>query len=98
VDAPWIFWACWKIISPWIDPKTAEKIKFITKAELKNYISEDTLLVEYGGKNPWTYKFDPSMLTPNNNNSTTNNKSETSLENSEPDSQKSKEVPSQQDN
>jgi hypothetical protein len=26
VNAPWIFRALWKIVSPWIDPQTRERI------------------------------------------------------------------------
>jgi len=49
VDAPWIFSACYKIIKPMLDPKTANKVHFVTKAELLDWIDVDQLIQELGG-------------------------------------------------
>jgi len=49
VDAGWVFSTCWSIIQGWVDPRTAAKIKFITMAELTEYISKENLPKEYGG-------------------------------------------------
>jgi hypothetical protein len=38
VNSPFIFWACWKIIHPWLDPTTAAKIKFASPKELSDII------------------------------------------------------------
>ena len=43
VNAPFIFWACWVIIKPWLDPITASKVKIVKKEELLNIISHDQL-------------------------------------------------------
>lgn len=43
VNAPFIFWACWVIIKPWLDPITAAKVKIVKKEELLNIISYDQL-------------------------------------------------------
>jgi hypothetical protein len=48
VNAPWIFWACWAIIKIWIDPVTVEKIRFISLAELPQYIEEDKISPDVG--------------------------------------------------
>lgn len=34
---------CWKLIKGWLDPRTAEKIVFCSKAEMKKYIDEENL-------------------------------------------------------
>jgi len=57
IDAPKIFWACWKIISPWVDPVTAKKIRFIKLKELTQYVDENSILAEYGGKDTWRFKY-----------------------------------------
>lgn len=38
LDAPWIFSACWVIIKPWLDPRTAQKVIFVKKEELDEFI------------------------------------------------------------
>jgi len=38
LDAPWIFNACWVIIKPWIDPRTAQKVFFVKQQELEEYV------------------------------------------------------------
>jgi hypothetical protein len=43
VDAPFIFWACWSIIKPWLDPVTAAKVTFIKKAELKDHLDDNLI-------------------------------------------------------
>jgi len=54
--APWIFNACWRLIKIWMDPKTAEKIKFLDKSEqLLDFVDKDQLLKEYGGTDTWIY-------------------------------------------
>eukprot|EP01129_Flabellula_baltica_P002390 TRINITY_DN12202_c0_g1_i1.p1 TRINITY_DN12202_c0_g1~~TRINITY_DN12202_c0_g1_i1.p1 ORF type:complete len:251 (+),score=56.09 TRINITY_DN12202_c0_g1_i1:211-963(+) len=49
VNSPFIFKGCWKIIRPWLDPITAEKIKFIKQAELNRYVPEDIIPTFLGG-------------------------------------------------
>jgi hypothetical protein len=54
LDSPWIFQACWKIIRPWLDPKTANRIIFVTKKDLLDHIDKDQLLEDFGGSNRLT--------------------------------------------
>lgn len=44
VDSPMIFSACWAVIKPWIDPVTANKVSFIKKAQLTQYIDEENIV------------------------------------------------------
>lgn len=43
VDSPTIFWACWSIIRPWMDPVTANKVQFIGKADVSKYFDVATI-------------------------------------------------------
>ncbi len=38
VDAPMIFTAVWAIIRPWLDPITANKVQFIRRAHLEDFV------------------------------------------------------------
>ncbi|RKP17668.1 CRAL/TRIO domain-containing protein [Rozella allomycis CSF55] len=59
VNAPWIFWGCWKIIKPWIDPIICEKIKFLKSySELVEFIDVDQIPKYFGGENPYEFKYD----------------------------------------
>jgi len=82
IDAPRIFWACWKIISPWVDPVTAKKIRFIKLKELSKYVDENSILEEYGGKDTWRYKYTPNediKRTPDDEDDGDNNNNEEEL-------------------
>jgi len=43
IDAPFIFSACWAIIKLWIDPVTAQKVQFISRAELAKYFDPSAI-------------------------------------------------------
>lgn len=43
VDSPLIFSACWRIIRPWLDPVTANKVHFIRKNELPKFFDVSTI-------------------------------------------------------
>ncbi|KAI8148287.1 CRAL-TRIO domain-containing protein [Fennellomyces sp. T-0311] len=74
VKSPWFFFTTFKIISPFIDPVTKAKIKFVydeekrgkddTKAvsnewvHLKDYVPPNMLEREYGGNFSFTYDID----------------------------------------
>lgn len=63
VHASWSFTFFWKAISPFLDPVTKKKIHFISKLdELKEWIDEDVLEVEYGGKNEYEYSYEAIKL------------------------------------
>lgn len=59
VHPSWSFTFFWKSISPFIDNVTKKKIFFVKKLdELKDWIDEDVLEEEYGGKNEVVYSYD----------------------------------------
>lgn len=43
VNAPFLFWGCWGLIKPWLDPVTAAKVQFVKQDNLKNYFDESVL-------------------------------------------------------
>ncbi|RIA80945.1 CRAL-TRIO domain-containing protein [Glomus cerebriforme] len=67
INAPWYFWGFFKLISPFIDPVTKNKIKFVDinnpdkAAQNESWINcldlirEDQLESEYGGSNVFEY-------------------------------------------
>lgn len=40
---PWAFSVCWKLIKGWLDPRTAQKIVFLSMKELPNYIDPENI-------------------------------------------------------
>lgn len=59
VHASWSFTFFWKSISPFLDHVTKKKIFFINKLqELRDWIDEDVLEVEYSGKNDAEYSYE----------------------------------------
>ena len=42
IDAPFVFWGCWKVIKPWLDPVTAAKVTFIKKKDLATHLRPAT--------------------------------------------------------
>ena len=50
INAPFAFKAAWSIISPFVDPKTVQKIRICYNVnELKDLIDDDMLPMDYGG-------------------------------------------------
>lgn len=41
--------AAWKIIKAWLPEDFVEKIKFVRKTDIQDYVSEDNLPVDMGG-------------------------------------------------
>lgn len=59
VHVSWSFTFFWKAISPFLDSVTKKKIFFISKLpELKEWIDDDVLEVEYGGDNDTEYDYE----------------------------------------
>ncbi|KAL1921804.1 uncharacterized protein VTP21DRAFT_10446 [Calcarisporiella thermophila] len=73
VNTPWFFWTFWKLISPFIDPVTRSKIRFVDLktqnnvqpnqekgdwANLLHYIPAEQLEADFGGKLDYEFKFD----------------------------------------
>lgn len=59
VNAPWVFYGCWQIIKPWIDPVARAKILFVDVADIKKWVEPKNLLKEYGGEDPYTFSYVP---------------------------------------
>lgn len=43
LDSPMIFSACWAVIKPWLDPVTANKVQFIRRAQIAEFIDVATI-------------------------------------------------------
>jgi hypothetical protein len=56
LNVHWLFQVSWNVISGWLDTNTTKKVTFVKQEEtgtvLLEYISEDVLPIEYGGKAP----------------------------------------------
>lgn len=56
VNAPWIFWGAWRVVSPFVDPATRQKIRFASAApgsappELAKAVPPSVLPKAYGGQ------------------------------------------------
>jgi len=59
LNAPWIFSAFWGLLKPFIDPKTFKKLQWVKSADLLNFIDQDNLLKEFGGKGEYSLEKDP---------------------------------------
>lgn len=52
INAPWFFTAIWAVISPWLDPVTANKIRIVGSnyiSSLREVIADDQIPKELGG-------------------------------------------------
>lgn len=58
-DAPWIFNGFWTLVRPLLDPVVANKIVFVKQANLPNYIDRACIPAEYGGDDPFFYRYIP---------------------------------------
>ncbi|ORX76711.1 CRAL/TRIO domain-containing protein [Basidiobolus meristosporus CBS 931.73] len=60
LGAPWVFSGVWKVVSPLLDPVVASKVQFLDKYEdLQKFIEPSMLLKQFGGQNPYEFKFVP---------------------------------------
>lgn len=50
---PWVVWGFFKLITPFIDPLTREKLKF--NEDMRLYVPEEELWTEFGGKLDFDY-------------------------------------------
>lgn len=51
------FSAAFKIIKSWLPARAVEKIKFVNKTSLKDFVSPDQALVCWGGRDDYIYTF-----------------------------------------
>ena len=54
MNVPWVVWGFFKLITPFMDPLTKEKIKF--DEDLTKLVPRGQLLKEYGGDVSFEYK------------------------------------------
>jgi len=57
LDLPWLFKATWKIVKAWLPAKGIEKIHFVDRKSMDQFISKDQQFVAWGGKDDWVYEF-----------------------------------------
>jgi len=58
-EMPWVLNAAFKVIKAWLPPAAVKKIKFLTKSNMGEYVSEDNRLEEWGGTDTWQYAWQP---------------------------------------
>ncbi|XP_048515667.1 motile sperm domain-containing protein 2-like isoform X2 [Athalia rosae] len=58
-EMPWVLNAAFKIIKSWLPTKAIQKIKFVTKATLKDYVEPDNALIAWGGNDNYSFTFIP---------------------------------------
>ena len=61
-EMPWILNAAWKVIRSLLPPPAVARIKFVSKATVKQVVAEHELLVEWGGQDAWQYNWQPEQL------------------------------------
>ena len=54
-----LFSAAFKVIKGWLPPAAVKKIKFLTKSNMNEYVSDDQRLEEWGGTDTWQYVWEP---------------------------------------
>ena len=47
VNSPFLFWACWAIIKPWLDPVTAAKAQFVNASDVPKLIDQEFAVEEF---------------------------------------------------
>jgi len=57
-EMPWVLNAAFKIIKAWLPPAAVKKIKFLTKSNMGEYVTEENRLEEWGGSDPWQYQWE----------------------------------------
>jgi hypothetical protein len=70
-EMPWILNAAFKIIKSWLPEKAVQKIKFLSKKDIKEYVPLDQALTCWGGQNDYTFSFLPEPQESFTNNTST---------------------------
>ncbi|CAG9855784.1 unnamed protein product [Phyllotreta striolata] len=58
-EMPWILTAAFKVVKSWLPEKAVEKIKFVSKKDLSNFVPAEHILKSWGGSNPFVFSFIP---------------------------------------
>eukprot|EP01100_Stratorugosa_tubuloviscum_P007104 TRINITY_DN298_c0_g1_i1.p1 TRINITY_DN298_c0_g1~~TRINITY_DN298_c0_g1_i1.p1 ORF type:complete len:267 (+),score=106.48 TRINITY_DN298_c0_g1_i1:49-801(+) len=53
INYPWLLYGLWKIVSPWLDSETRERVKWCNLNELQAFFDADKLPRSFGGTNDW---------------------------------------------
>lgn len=61
-EMPWVLNAAFKIIKAWLPPAAVKKIKFLTKSNMGEYVTDENRLEEWGGNDPWKYQWEQEGL------------------------------------
>ncbi|XP_069165247.1 motile sperm domain-containing protein 2-like [Procambarus clarkii] len=61
-EMPWLLSAMWKIIRTWLPPKSIEKIKFVDKKSIQDFVDLDQCLASWGGTDNYEYQFEPEFI------------------------------------
>jgi hypothetical protein len=63
INAPWLATSTWGVVKRWLDVRTVNKIEILSPEEslarLREFIDEDNLPAQYGGKGPELYQPHP---------------------------------------
>lgn len=62
-EMPWVLNAAFKIIKSWLPSKAIQKIKFVNKSTLKEYVDPNDALKCWGGNNEYIFSFVPEVQT-----------------------------------
>nr|CAH7753987.1 unnamed protein product [Callosobruchus chinensis] len=79
-EMPWILSTAFKVIKSWLPEKAVQKIKFVSKKDIKTFVPLDQALTCWGGTNTYEFSFlpepapetekvsvaSPNFTTPNN--------------------------------
>ncbi|KAF4522258.1 hypothetical protein B566_EDAN011954 [Ephemera danica] len=60
-DMAWVLNAAFKIIKSWLPARAVEKIKFVSKNTIQEYVPLDQALVSWGGTDEYEYSFEPEL-------------------------------------
>ncbi|KAF6200830.1 hypothetical protein GE061_005277, partial [Apolygus lucorum] len=58
-EMPWVLNAAFKIIKSWLPTKAVQKIKFVNRGNLKEYVDPSQALTAWGGTDPYQFVFQP---------------------------------------
>ncbi|KAL1130852.1 hypothetical protein AAG570_012093 [Ranatra chinensis] len=58
-EMPWVLNAAFKIIKSWLPSKAVQKIKFVNRVSLKDYVEADQALKCWGGTDDYEFSFQP---------------------------------------
>lgn len=60
-EMPWVLNAAFKIIKSWLPGRAVQKIKFLNRTTIKEYVNPNKMLVSWGGEDDYTFSFVPEI-------------------------------------